>query len=40
MRQLDVENLQAAQNKTALEEFVHQSNERITLMDATGKNLI
>ena len=30
IRQLDVENLQAAQNKTALEEFVHQSNERIT----------
>ena len=39
IRQLDVENLQAAQNKTALEEFVHQSNERITLMDATGKIL-
>ncbi|HAZ0641702.1 TPA: two-component sensor histidine kinase [Enterococcus faecium] len=39
IRQLDVENFQAAQNKTALEEFVHQSNERITLMDATGKIL-
>ncbi|MET2096917.1 ATP-binding protein [Enterococcus faecium] len=39
IRQLDVENLQATQNKTALEEFVHQSNERITLMDATGKIL-
>lgn len=39
IRQLDVENLQAAQNKTALEEFVHQSNGRITLMDATGKIL-
>lgn len=39
IRQLDVENLQAAQNKTALEEFVHQSNERITLMDDTGKIL-
>ncbi|EGP5057286.1 ATP-binding protein [Enterococcus faecium] len=39
IRQLDVENLQAAQNKTALEDFVHQSNERITLMDATGKIL-
>lgn len=25
--------------QTALEEFVHQSNERITLMDATGKIL-
>ena len=39
IRQLDVENLQAAQNKTALEEFVHQSNERITLFDTNNETL-
>ncbi|WP_165003407.1 MULTISPECIES: ATP-binding protein [unclassified Enterococcus] len=37
IRQLDVTHLKASQNEQALTEFVHQSNERITLMDASGK---
>ena len=35
-RQLDVENPASASNKAVLDEFVHQSNERVTLIDQTG----
>ena len=35
-RQLDVENPDSANNKAVLDEFVHQSNERVTLIDQTG----
>lgn len=38
-QQLDVEDLTSQQNKNVLTEFVHQSNERITLMDSNGKVL-
>ncbi|MFS0983609.1 ATP-binding protein [Enterococcus durans] len=38
-QQLDVEDLTSQQNKNVLTEFVHQSNERITLLDSNGKVL-
>ncbi len=38
-QQLDVEDLTSQQNKNVLKEFVHQSNERITLLDSNGKVL-
>ncbi|MDB1685860.1 sensor histidine kinase [Enterococcus durans] len=38
-QQLDVEDLTSQQNKNVLTEFVHQSNERITLLDYNGKVL-
>lgn len=39
IQQLDVEELTSQQNKNVLTEFVHQSNERITLMNSNGKVL-
>ena len=38
-QQLYVEDLTSQQNKNVLTEFVHQSNERITLLDSNGKVL-
>ena len=39
LHQLDVEDLSSEQNNAVLTKFVHQSNERITLLDPNGKVL-